>query len=69
MSDHQSFQRFAALAAIISFPLALGNIVLSGMPWISIWTQPPTQPFYVILAPIWARWLGIDLLRKPVQIA
>ena len=32
MSDHQSFQRFAALAAIISFPLALGNIVLSGIP-------------------------------------
>ena len=31
MNDHQSFQRFAALAAIISFPLALGNIVLSGM--------------------------------------
>jgi hypothetical protein len=31
MKDHQSFQRFAALAAIISFPLALGNIVLSGM--------------------------------------
>ena len=29
MSDHQSFQRFAALAAIISFPLALGSIVLS----------------------------------------
>lgn len=32
MSDHQSFQRFAALAAIISFPLALGSIVLSGIP-------------------------------------
>ena len=31
MTDHQSFQRFAALAAIISFPLALGSIVLSGM--------------------------------------
>ena len=31
MSDHQSFQRFAALAAIISFPLTLGSIVLSGM--------------------------------------
>ena len=31
MSDHQSFQRFAALAAIISFPLALGSIVLTGM--------------------------------------
>ena len=31
MNDHQSFQRFAALAAIISFPLALGSIVLPGM--------------------------------------
>lgn len=31
MSDHQSFQRFAALAAIISFPLALGSIVVSVM--------------------------------------
>ena len=29
MSDHQSFQRFAALAAIISFPLALASIVLT----------------------------------------
>jgi CubicO group peptidase (beta-lactamase class C family) len=28
MSDRQSVQRFAALAAIISFPLALGSIVL-----------------------------------------
>ena len=24
---------------------------------------------YVLLAPFWALWLGIDLLRKPVQIA
>ena len=31
MNDHQSFQRFAARAAIISFPLALGSIVLSGI--------------------------------------
>jgi len=23
---------------------------------------------YIILAPIWALWFGIDLLRKPVQI-
>jgi hypothetical protein len=23
---------------------------------------------YGLLAPIWALWLGIDLLRKPVQI-
>jgi hypothetical protein len=23
---------------------------------------------YLLLAPIWALWLGIDLLRKPVQI-
>jgi len=31
MNDHRSFQRFAALAAIISFPLTIGSIVLSGM--------------------------------------
>ena len=31
MNDHQSFQRFAALAAIISFPLALVSMVLSSM--------------------------------------
>jgi len=31
MNSQQSFQLFAALAAIISFPLALGSIVLSGM--------------------------------------
>lgn len=31
MNDHQSFQRFAALAAISSFPLALGGIVVSSM--------------------------------------
>jgi hypothetical protein len=23
---------------------------------------------YIILAPIWALWFGIDLLRKPVQV-
>jgi hypothetical protein len=23
---------------------------------------------YVLLAPLWALWLGIDLLRKPVKI-
>jgi hypothetical protein len=23
---------------------------------------------YLVLAPIWALWLGIDLLRKPVQL-
>ena len=31
MNDHRSFQRFAALAAIISFPLTLGSIVLPGI--------------------------------------
>ena len=31
MNSHRSFQRFAALAAIISFPLTIGSIVLSGM--------------------------------------
>jgi hypothetical protein len=31
MDDHESFQRFAAITAIVSFPLALASIVLSGM--------------------------------------
>jgi hypothetical protein len=31
MSDHHSFQRFAAVTAIVSFPLALASVVLSGI--------------------------------------
>jgi len=31
MNDHHSFQKFAAITAIVSFPLALASIVLSGM--------------------------------------
>ena len=31
MTDHQSFQRFAALAAIISFPLAVVSLVISSV--------------------------------------
>ena len=31
MSHHQSFQRFAALAAITSFPLAVVSLVISSM--------------------------------------
>jgi hypothetical protein len=23
---------------------------------------------YILIAPIWALWFGIDLLRKPIQI-
>ena len=29
----------------------------------------PAVASYALLAPIWAVWLGIDLVRKPVQIA
>jgi uncharacterized protein DUF4386 len=59
MSDHQSFQRFAALAAIISFPLALGGIVLSGMALDFKFMNAATNP---------ALWLavgadGANLLR------
>ena len=32
MNNQQSFQRFAAVAAIVSFPLALASDVLSGLP-------------------------------------
>ena len=49
MNDHQSFQRFAALAAIISFPLALGSIVLSGIP-VNFSPDVPTNP---------ALWLSV----------
>lgn len=31
MSDHHSFQRFAAVTAIVSFPLTLASVVLSGI--------------------------------------
>jgi hypothetical protein len=29
----------------------------------------PAVASYVLFAPIWAVWLGIDLVPKPVQIA
>ena len=32
MSDHQSFQRFTALTAILSFLFAVASIVLQGIP-------------------------------------
>lgn len=32
MNDHRSFQRFAAVTAIVSFPLALASVVLSTLP-------------------------------------
>ena len=35
MSDHRSFQRFAAVTAIVSFPLALASLVLSTVPTIN----------------------------------
>ena len=31
MSDHESFQRFAAVTAIVSFPLAIASEVLSSI--------------------------------------
>ena len=35
MNDHQSFQRFAAVTAIVSFPLTLASVVLSTLPTIN----------------------------------
>ena len=99
MSDHQSFQRFTALTAIMSFLFAVASIVLQGIPinfspdvaanpalWLVVRADGaslfrrgmilsvealalPAVASYVLLAPIWAVWLGIDLVRKPVQIA
>ena len=60
MNDHQSFQRFAALAATISFPLTLGGIVLSGMAMDFKFMDAATSPAF---------WLavgadGASLLRR-----
>ena len=60
MNDHHSFQRFAALAAIISFPLTLGGIVLSGMAMDFKFMDAATNPAF---------WLavgadGASLLRR-----
>ena len=35
MNDHRSFQRFAAVTAIVSFPLTLASVVLSTLPTIN----------------------------------
>lgn len=106
MSDHQSFQRFTAMTAIMSFLFAVASIVLQGIPinfspdiadnpalWLVVGADGaslfrrgmildllgmilsgealalPAVASYVLLAPIWAVWLGINLVRKPVQIA
>lgn len=52
MTDHQSFQRFAALAAIFSFPLALGDIVVSSMATNFNMEAPTNLTF-------WLPWLSI----------
>jgi hypothetical protein len=48
MNDHQSFQRFAALAAIISFPLALGSIVLPGIAIDFKFMDASTNPVFTL---------------------
>lgn len=47
------------IAALVD---SFGNILgMEGLAFVGL-------SIYLILAPIWALWFGIDLLRKPVQI-
>ena len=49
----------AGIAALVD---SFGNILgMEGLAFVGL-------SIYLILAPIWALWFGIDLLRKPVQI-
>ena len=61
MNDHQSFQRFAALAAIISFPLTIGSIVLSGMALDFNMEASTNLAFWLSWLSVWAD--GARLLR------
>jgi hypothetical protein len=62
----QQERRLLGVVAMIAGASALldslGNMVgLEGLAMVGLL-------FYIILAPIWILWFGIDLLRKPTQI-
>lgn len=63
----QNERRIFAIVSMVLGVAALldsfGNIVdIESLASLGLYT-------YLLLAPIWALWLGLDLLRKPVQIA
>jgi hypothetical protein len=61
-SERRAFGIVSMIIGISALLDSLGNILgIEGVALVGL-------SIYIILAPIWALWLGIDLLRKPVQI-
>src|SRR6266487_837709 len=61
-SERRIFSIITMIVGISALIDSLGNILgIEGLALLGL-------SVYLILAPIWALWLGIDLLRKPVQI-
>ena len=59
--ERRLFSIFSIILGISALLSSLG--VILGIEAIAL-----LGAIYGLLAPIWALWLGIDLLRKPVQI-
>ena len=61
-SERRILSIASILVGISALIDSLGNILgIEGLALVGL-------SVYIILAPIWALWFGIDLLRKPVQI-
>ncbi len=61
-SERRVFSIVSIIVGISALIDSLGNILgIEGLALVGL-------SVYLILAPIWALWFGIDLLRKPVQI-
>ena len=60
-SERRLFSIFSIVLGISALLSSLG--VILGIEAIAL-----LGVIYGLLAPVWALWLGIDLLRKPVQI-
>jgi Domain of unknown function (DUF4386) len=61
-SERRALGIVAILIGISALVDSLGNILgIEGLALVGL-------SVYIILAPIWALWIGIELLRKPIQI-
>jgi hypothetical protein len=59
--ERRLFSIFSIILGISALLSSLGTIL--GIEAIAL-----LGAIYGLLAPVWALWLGIDLIRKPVQI-
>jgi hypothetical protein len=61
-SERRIFGIVSVIVGLSALVDSFGNILgIEGLALVGL-------SIYIILAPIWALWFGIDLLRKPVQI-